>query len=152
MKIINKYACEICRTIYDKADDALECEKQGIPKPKAKVGDIVEFKYGFGWFNGNEKWVINPKVVRKKKHGNCFGKCCTFGFYYVVTYISGVVDERHNVKYYLATNAMSGKHGHHIGYELVNDSDSGFKIFKEPPKFVIEDSKNLIGKRVDFFI
>lgn len=51
MTIIQKYKCDICHTEYEKKEDALCCENQGIKPPKAKIGDTV-----FVWF----KYRDNP--------------------------------------------------------------------------------------------
>lgn len=68
---------------------------QGQERPKFNIGDIVTCGYGYGWFDGNDDWVINPKPKKTCQH-NCFDKCCTMGFYYVVHSIQ-TTDDRHKL-------------------------------------------------------
>lgn len=153
MKIVDKYICEICNKEYDNLIDADICEKQGIEKSLFKVGDIVYVKAGYGWYDGDKRWIINPKEKIKKnpKHGNCFGKCCTMAFYYVITTIDQDPSEPHRIRYHLYTNAMSGKEGYQEGYTRV-DTHYTPELIKNPPKFVIRDSKKLIGKKTPWMI
>ncbi len=147
IKIIQSYQCPICKQQYETEKEAQECLNIGIEKSVALVGDIVELNAGYGWFDGDKRWVINPNVNLKgiKSHGNCFGKCCTYAFYYVITKIENDTD-RHKLKYHVFTNAMTGKQGHRNGYTFSETHITPKKI-KNVPKFVLKDSKKLIGKK-----
>ena len=87
MKTMNRFLCQICKKEYFNVHDAEKCEQQGVEKPLFKVGAIVYARAGYGWYDGDIRWVINPnvKIGGNPKHGNCFGKCCTMAFYYVIT-------------------------------------------------------------------
>ena len=151
MKTITRFVCEICNEQYDNARDAEKCEQQGIEKALYKTGDIVEITKGFGWYDGDKRWIINPKVKRNPKHGNCFGKCCLMVFYYAITAIDQDPDEPHRIRYHLFTNAMSGKQGYKEGYTRAETHYTP-KIIKNPPKFIVKDSKKLIGRKSKFLI
>ena len=92
-------------------------------------GDIVFAGAGFGWFDGDTAWVANleqlggkPDQVlgtglahpRNPDHGNCFGECCTYKFFWVVTHVDldpweRMQDEEGVVprpRYHLWTGAM----------------------------------------------
>ena len=113
------FRCPTCKSDYDTLKGAEACMAQGVDQPIVKVGDIVTTDYGYGWFDGDIRWVVNPKVraapgplpsppVRPcpKKRGNCFDSCCTMGFYYVVTAID---HSGHRTRYHLFTKAMTGR-------------------------------------------
>jgi hypothetical protein len=167
MKTRLVFSCESCGTEYDNAEDARECEdRAATAKPSVKVGDIVTAKSGFGWYDGDRKWITNAKVVergpvdwkvrsgrnkvlgkRKCPNGdsNCFGECCTYSFFYVVTHIEHVA-KYHTIRYHLATLAMTGKQGYRSGYTY----DEGHytpRLAKKVPKYVRETSKKLIGQK-----
>ena len=139
------YTCPICNSTYDTREEAVKCLAKKF-KPKFKVGDIVFVRAGFGWYDGEKRWVSNPNVKRNPEHGNCFGECCTFQFYYVVTFIDVDNDDSHRPRYHVFTNAMTGKEGYHGGYtfDVHHRTPS---LVKNPPKFIVEDSKKLIGKK-----
>ena len=138
MKVITKYVCPLCETDYETKNEATKCMNSN-DTPKFKAGDIVEANYGFGWFDGDKRWVINPDVDQSK-HG--FDETCSIGFYYVVTLVELI---SHRATYHLATNAMTGKRGYKEGYTFLKGHLT-LKLIKAP-NFVIEDSKKLIGKK-----
>ena len=129
MKIITRFVCEICNKEYANKIDAEVCENQGIDNMDAKVGDIVYVTAGYGWYDGDKRWVMNPDVKTDPKHGNCFGKCCTMAFYYVITAITQDPEDLHRIRYHIYTNAMTGKQGHQNGWSSV---DGGYtpKVIK----------------------
>ncbi len=146
MKKIVRYACSICKTEYETNREAVTCEAKGLDAPVAKVGDIVFVRAGFGWFDGDKRWVSNRNVLEKvpkpNPHGNCFGECCTFQFYYVVTAID---NDGHRRRYHIMTKAMSGKQGHRGGYTFGSHHVT-MRVVKKPPLFVTKDSEDLIGQ------
>lgn len=137
------YRCPICQGIYENKAVALECLNSS-DAALFKVGDIVEARYGFGWFNGDKKWVINPDVDTKP-HG--FGRDCSMGFYYVISHIdmSG-----HEVRYHLATKAMKEDSGYEKGFTF-NRGHVTIRLISAP-KAVEEQSKELIGIKSDGLI
>jgi hypothetical protein len=149
MKQIIKYACGICDENYDTSVEAEQCEAKGLDAPVAEVGDIVFLRAGFGWFDGDVRWVLNPDVLERVKkirpnpHGNCFSDCCTYKFYYVITAIDNYYHRR---RYHVKTKAMTGEQGYRGGYTFAGDHVKPI-VVKEPPRFIIEDSKDLIGQK-----
>lgn len=146
MRILTKYECEICRKEYDSEQSALECEKREIRLSKFKVGDIVYVCAGFTWYD-DRRWVINPRVKLGgiKEHGNCSGKCCTYAFYYVVTAITHRSCERHRLAYHVSTNAITRNRGFEGGFVTI-PGHRELELIKNPPKFIVKDSKKLIGR------
>lgn len=143
MEIIVEYVCPICRNRYTNNEDAINCVNSN-ETPKFKVGDIVEVKYGFGWYDGSKNWVINPDVDMRK-HG--FDKDSSMGFYYVITAIEM---DGHRVRYYVATNAMTEENGHKGGYTYIKNHYTPKLI--EAPEIVKLESNSLIGKKIDWLL
>lgn len=174
MKTKVTYQCDICEQAFTTPEEAQICEQRGREKAIVAIGDIVFAKSGYGWFDGDEKWVSNPKV-RMNMHGtklsahqvpapgpcrdpgsNCFDDCCTFKFYYVVTAIDWVdgYDDRkpgHRVRYTVLTKAMSGKEGHTGGWTY-NSGHYNLELVKNPPAAVVKDAESLIGKKAKFIL
>lgn len=140
--MIITYRCEKCNTTYHNIRHARACENQPDPTPTVQVGDIVEAQYGFGWFDGKRSWVINPGVD-VSVHG--FGPECSYGFFYVVTYIEVF---EHRVRYHLYTDAMTGAKGYQHGYTYDRGHRTPKKI-GDPPQSVVEESKKFIGLKSD---
>lgn len=145
MKIV--YVCEGCGVEYDNPTTARKCEATDPGKRLVEVGDIVFGSAGFGWYDGDKRWVSNPDILVKPKcqhkdGRNCFDDCCTYRFYYVVTTIDV---EKHRIRYHLETNAMEGQQGHRGGYTYNIHHITPTKV-KNPPAFVVKDSKALIGR------
>jgi hypothetical protein len=145
MEIIEKHVfiCPLCREEYKTKQEAIDC-LNSTDKAICSVGDIVEVRYGFGWFDGDERWVINPKVDMSK-HG--FGPDCSMGFYYVVSAIDLV---GHRTRYHVITNAMSVGRGYRSGYTF-NKGHRTPQIISAPD-FVVNDSKKLIGLKAENLI
>jgi hypothetical protein len=162
--VIPHYACSICRTEYDKREEAVACESvpEERPDPKLAPGTIVFAHSGFGWFDGDRRWVSNPDILGKRDgkpcpngYGNCFEPCCTYRFYYVVTIVEPpavwvpedrYVFEKHRVRYYVETKAMSGKQGHRGGYTSLRHHIRPAPV-KAPPAFVVRDARDLVGQK-----
>ncbi len=158
------FECEVCHELYPKAKRAQDCEA-ATEQPRLKVGDIVTCGSGFGWYDGNEKWVSNPGVRKNYSkpripcpsgHGNCFSPCCTFRFYYVVTKIDRetkkmVGGNPHRVRYHLATKAMSGLQGFGRGYTFFKTHCDPVLV-PDPPEDVVKDSQGLIGQEAGTLI
>lgn len=161
------YQCTICHHTYDDIDSAIKCYNSDKPV-YVKVGDIVVSHFSFGWFDGDEKWVINAnrfsvKKETKDKFGNtlkipshsikrtkcpngdsnCFDWCCTLGFYYVVSDIRRYNDDEHVFVIHLRTGAMLGEQGHDV--HRIYDSSYLFIVNDIVDKSIIDDSKRLIG-------
>jgi hypothetical protein len=141
MQVLTKFICPMCKAEYDHKEQAQACLDRGVDKTDLKVGDIVELKYGFGWFDGDKRWVINPDV--KLKHG--FGKNESMGFYYVITHMEA---HEHRLRIYVATKAMTGANGHKGGYTYLSGHYTPKKI--EAPEEVILDAIDLIGTKLNW--
>lgn len=149
-----RYICEGqgCGREYGTAAEALACEQQAPGKRLVEVGDIVTASSGFGWYDGDRRWVRNPDV-RLKQYGknewkkcpngddNCFARCCTYGFYYVVTAIDV---ERHRVRYHVGTRAMLK--GYRFGYTY-NEHHIPLVKVKEPSSYLVHSGRGLIGRK-----
>ena len=149
MKTITRFKCEICNKEYLDVNEAKQCETRGVEEPMFDVGDIVYKGAGYGWYNGDKRWVINPMVKLKgnPEHGNCFDKCCTMAFYYVIT---AITQDLHSLRYHLYTKAMSGKQGHRCGYMYLANPYV-LKLIHPVPEFIINDSKELIGNEAEYY-
>jgi hypothetical protein len=156
VKRLDVFQCPVCKTDYSTRQEAEACLSRGVDSPIVKVGDIVILQYGYGWFDGDIRWVINPEVrvnpglepsprVRPcpKKKGNCFDSCCTMGFYYVVAAIdlSG-----HRTRYHALTKALSGKIRPAGGWTF-NTGHVRPQLVKRPKRFLVKDSADLIGQK-----
>jgi hypothetical protein len=159
-KIIG-WACTICGAEYDTEEEALSCEQQEAPTPSAEVGDIVLARAGFGWYDGDRDWIENPDIALKgtpdaaQDHGNCFGSCCTYQFYYVVTAIDlaepGMLVREdgtwlHRLRYHLRTKAMKTAYSQGYTFDECHCTPS---VVEDPPEKVVEESKELIGLEAD---
>ncbi len=138
------YKCPICGDSYTEKEEAQKCLDKGLDTLIVEVGDIVEAKYGFGWFDGDKKWIINPDVDMSR-HG--FGRDHLMGFYYVVTAIDTI---EHKTRYHLATKAMSGDKGYRIGYTFSIGHHKPKPI--NAPDYVKKDSKDLIGLEAKYLL
>lgn len=158
MKSATIFTCEICNTGYDTESQALECEAKGREKVNVEVGDVVLGGAGFGWFDGDPKWIANPQVgtcvpggvstyAKNPKHGNCFGACCTYQFYYVVTKIDGDPRDGHRARVHVATKAMCGAQGYRGGW--TGRDHIHMKLAKNVPPEVLADTADLIGLESD---
>jgi len=147
-----RWKCSLCGEEYEEPEDAAECFLQGF-NPSVQVGDIVVARAGFGWFDGDERWISNPKAreARNPEHGNCFANCCTYQFYYVVTVIDQDAHDGHRAQYHLFTRAMSGKQGYAGGWTYDEDHWKPVKVMN-PPKAVVESSKELIGRKATYLL
>jgi hypothetical protein len=181
MRAITKYLCEFCGTEHQEEADAIACEARGFPTT-VMVGDIVTCYKCYSWYNGDPVWISNFEKIRDlwavtgsrpvchNDHGNCFGDCCNFLFYYVVTNIGSYYDvassyglaEKHNPIYHVASLAMkcadegdvqqsrSGNRSLQLGDPLLTGwttADYHFTPFKveNPPAAVVQQSRRLIG-------
>lgn len=150
MKIL--YICEGCGKQYDRIVKAQECESKDPGEQLVEPGDIVTARYGFGWFDGDRRWVVNPDVKLRHRdgkevcpngNGNCFSKCCTYGFYYVVT---AVDTHNHRTRYHLRTRAMGGKTGYRGGYTYTDDHITPKKV-GSPSDFLVRSGRGLVGEK-----
>jgi hypothetical protein len=144
MEVITKFFCPMCNSEHNQKADAQSCLDRGLDKTDLKVGDIVEIKYGYGWFDGDKNWVINPDVDRSK-HG--FSKKESMGFYYVITAIE---PHEHRLRFYVITKAMTGEYGHKGGYTYLTGHYAPKKI--KAPENVVLDAVDLIGTKFEWLL
>lgn len=131
------HGCLICGKQYGSEREAVICETQPVDPRLVQVGDIVTGQQIFGWFDGDEAWVVDPNA----KKGD-------IAFYYVVTHIDGDDQDPHRVRYHLFTKAMTGKQGYRSGYTF-NRHHISIKKAAKWPSNVERDSKDLIGQKSD---
>lgn len=163
MNPITLYRCGGCHKDYNSQYTAVACCLPPL-KPTVGVGDIVVPRAGFGWFDGDPRWISNkhrfrnlqsstggkplsPKCKRyacPEGQGNCFGPCCTLQFYYVVTVVDRDPRDPTRPRHHLYTKAMSGKQGYRHGWTYDEHHCTPVKVPK-PPAFVVGDSKDLLG-------
>ena len=137
MEVIEKhlFECPMCHKDYESKEEAEKC-MNSTDKTDLKVGDIVTAGAGFGWFDGDKDWVVNPDVDISK-HG--FGWDCSMGFYYVIT---DIATEGHILKFSLFTKAMMSAYSN--GYV---SSKYGIPLKKvDATEKIKRESKELIGK------
>ena len=143
MTTITAYQCDICHQTFNDPEEAINCEAQGLPPQCAQVGDVVICRGGYRWFNGKRHWLSNPdvKLGSHKAHGNCFGACCSYEPYYVVTAIQ---IDGHRRRYSLVTLALLGAGG--AGYNGYTHDDNSHhrpvKVSGFPPE-VLSDAHAL---------
>ena len=158
------FRCPICKAQYANEEAAEKCLAKGVDAPIVKVGDIVNMGYGYGWFDGDIRWVMNPNVRMNpgpkpsppkkpcpKKKGSCFDSCCTMGFYYVVTAIDCCTEDPHRTRYHVFTKAMTGGM-RPKGVYTFGEGSGAPQLIKKPSPFVIKDSKGLIGQKGEYLI
>ena len=153
MKTLTRYACDWCNAEYKTKAETAACEADP-GKQLTEVGDIVFNGSGFCWYDGDAGWISNPDIRLRGKcpkgDSNCFGACCTYQFFYVVTAIDreprplGWMEPRHPWSYHLVTLAMSGAQGHRGGYVY-----SIRKAVGVPPAHVTTTSKDVLGTKWD---
>lgn len=154
---IKTYACNICGSQYESLVEAQRCEEKGLEAPVVEEGDIVFLHSGFGWFDGDPKWVSNLKTIQSrgikkcpKKSPNCFSSCCTYRFFYVVTKVTRHQDDPHRTIYHVVTLAMTGSKGHHNGWTSLTHFRP--KKVQNPPEYVVKTSKALLGKEFNHLL
>lgn len=142
------YLCPVCGKGHLEKDYAIECSQRN-EQPKHKVGDIVCMQLGYGWFDGDEKWVIN-------KRGYEFHNKPTYRFWFVITAITpkrpplafhGDPDA-HCIVYHVQTLALRiGDEGfsgwtHLVTHKRFYEVEEGI----EPPPEVVEAAKEMLGR------
>lgn len=145
------YKCLGCQYPHRTMEQAQECENQSTRAfgGDIKVGDIVTANTGYQWFDGDSRWISNytEDQPRRKKRlpcptdpsdTNCHIGCCGYNMYFVVTAIA-VKD--HKFIYHCVTKALGPSYS---GWTSVVDGRKLTKV-ENPPEFVVEDSKDLIG-------
>jgi hypothetical protein len=161
MKVL--YQCEICKELYDTPEKATICESTKNVS-RFSVGQIVTARAGFGWYDGDNKWIANFDrlgeyiVPGKFEAGriahpgiNCFCELCTYSFYYVITAIGRNPSDPHETAYHLATKAMTGTQRYRGG----RTNWSGHyrpKVVSNPPEEIVRESKKLIGMQFSYLL
>jgi hypothetical protein len=134
------YACLICGRNFEAEPQAVLCETRPEDKPLAKVGDICTVGGDrFGWCDGDRRWLVNPKAEKGLQ------------FYYVLTHIDGDPENPHRTRYHFFTKAMSPKSGYNKGTTF-NVHHFTPRLILEPPAFVVNDSKDLVGKIAEYIL
>lgn len=137
-----KWACDVCDTEYASQAAAEACEEMPFPEKTADVGDIVLVGRGFGWNDGDDKWIAPEKKGSSVRT-----------FYYVVTAVDREPRSNalHRWRYHLATLAMSGSSGYRIGYTFDVGHYKPERV-ASPPEAVVAASKALLGKKATSLI
>lgn len=150
------YECPTCnRRYYDRAT-AQACAERPVDIERYKVGDIVLTTYGYSWFDGSRVWIENKRLLGRKnwqklryrcrRFRNCSGRCCTLGFYYVVSKVDRDPEDGHRVRYHLATGALTPPKGMRaVGGYTFNEHHQSLVLVKRPPRQVLAAAKAFIG-------
>ena len=137
------YQCEGCNTRFDTAAAALACEAQGLDNfgENLKLGDIVTCGdlRRFGWFDGDAQWLASDTLGDPKAYNHFDQTRRAFGFYYVVTALTGRAHER---LVHLETFAMTDSY--RGGYTCREHMQ--VQLVENPPAAVVEVGKALIGR------
>lgn len=143
------YRCNGCQHAYETRAEAERCAARGLERLTLAVGDVVTCGAGFGWFDGDVAWVSNPAAAKKAAHGNCFGDCCTYAFYYVVTAIVRDPDDGHRERYYVETRAMSAGTRYRGGYTYVRGHKTPKLVSRVPAIHTTDAALALRGRRIE---
>lgn len=136
---ITQYRCDFCGCLYKRYQDARDCCERGF-HPTVVEGDIVVAGVDrFGWFDGDPKWI-----AREVEGDSHTGK--VFTLYYVVTCVDADERDAHRPRYHLFTKAMTGEQGWESGYTFDEHHVAPRKV-EDPPKYVVETSKELLGHK-----
>lgn len=160
--VVKHYACSHCRTEYRSEPEAIACEATGLPEPRLRVGDVVFAGAGYGWFDGDPRWVSNPDMLfgakRHRDGRNCFEPCCTYRFYYIVTAIDRMYDNKqdhwrsdHAVRYHVRTLAMSGEQ-HRVGGWTCDEGHIRLQRVRKVPDYVRATGQALLGQKSDWLL
>lgn len=150
-----------------KKTKALPAVKSTRPKltRALSIGDIVFCRSGFGWYDGDRNWISNADQVDPKGLGNpgpiprgkcpngdrnCFSPCCTFLFYYVVSFIDEDPTRAGRRRYHLITNAMT--RSHRSGYTFDDGGHFSPWLVEDPPRYILNTSKELLGQAADHLL
>jgi hypothetical protein len=157
VEVITTFKCPICGTVYDKKEDAEKCLSKGTEKPIFRIGDIVTIGKDYGWFDGDERWVVEPEIAKDwiAKNRPMPNFKSIMHFYYVVSAIdvddSDYAKTIHRARYHLKTKAMTGEQGHIGGFTFGKGHYTPKKV-ENPPECVVKDSKDLIGKKSEYLL
>lgn len=167
------WECEVCTTRYATPELATACEAQTRDQPQFQPGDVVTVGKCWGWFDGDPHWVANLKRVdphgtgktRKQRahacpHGdrNCFGDCCNYSFYYVVTavdreparsaYRPETHINEHRWRYHLLTGGRKHGDAPATGFTFDHGHWAPERVARVP-KHIRVAIPGLIGRRTD---
>lgn len=158
VKTITTHICGKCGNEYgdDSMRSAVECCLPPLKLPY-KVGQIVTTGQGFGWADGDRRWIVNPQVhgdrpleqayrvpACKDGNGNCFNSCCCMIFYYVITEIERL-DSPNGAILTLHTKAMTGASGYASSTHSAEQS-WGPKIVKRTLTWLRRDAAKLLAE------
>ena len=142
MNLVTLYECDICKQRFETAEGAIACESTGTDRTPCQVGDIV-LRGGFGWYDGDERWI----AFRAKDTYRGIKGLYLLTFYYVVTAIDL---DNHRTRIHVVTKAM--KSGYTEGYTYVSGHVPVEPIKGGVPQFVLDDSKDLIGRKARYLL
>lgn len=146
-----QYICDGCGEKFSDINEAISCEQSGEVERICEVGDIVTGEGGFGWYDGDSRWITNPNVQLHQKpcpnkNGNCFSDCCTYFFYYVVTAID---QHKHRIRYHLTTRAM--KESYRQGHTFNKHHVQLIKV-EDPSDYLVRSGRSLIGEKSEYLL
>lgn len=154
--MIGYYKCEVCRKVYTKPKLAEACEAQ-VVQPLWQPEQIVTCSPCYGWYDGDPAWISNMATKGRGCEypgSNCFGPCCNYLFYWVITAITISQDDlyafshplnkivEHSWLYHLATRAIVHAHGYSGGWTRP-DGHFTPSLVSSPPQL---DTTGLIGR------
>lgn len=129
--------CPVCKSMYSTAKEAKACFNS-TPEPARKVGELIVFYPDYGWFDGDEQWVV---ATSETFHGKKM-----FAFWFVITAIDS--DRRHQVRYHVQTRAFkNGRQGY--TYEHGHKWEWKKAHLWKPPVGVIAEASKMVGIKFD---
>jgi len=142
--VLTQYRCDICGRLYKRYQDAMDCHEQGF-HPTLLEGDIAIAGINrLGWFDGDPKWV-----AQEVPGDSGTGKLYTL--YFVVTRVDGDDRDAHRPRYHLFTKAMTGEQGWQSGWTF-NEHHIRPQKVENPPKYVVETSKEVLGRKSEWLL
>lgn len=111
------YLCPQCGAAHLTVADAKHCFASDEPIPKVKPGDLVLWRSGYAWSDGDKRWVY--EVGEQKWHS---GTLPHYTFWMVVTAITRGAEARA----YQGDRSAHRWHTHVRTLGLKNGQDDGF--------------------------
>lgn len=138
------YFCPKCHRPYKAEADARECDASDVA-PVYEVGQIVRIDVGYGWFDGDEKWLIKDGKDGSRQ---------LYAAYFVITAIDYDRSNgwhAHDPRYHIKTLGIkNGNPTGLAGHTFLKTHTPLIRV-KQDPVLVAEGAK-FIGKKSERLI